>query len=99
MHAPASSPLFTLPTLTQHSPRSLQCLSPLPILRGAVHIVLELCEGGELFERIAAKGVLTEREGGHSLGDVLGYLLGYLLGGSCGGAQCDLVGVNWALQE
>ncbi|PSC74081.1 calcium-dependent kinase 34-like [Micractinium conductrix] len=31
----------------------------------AVHIVLELCEGGELFERVASQGSLTERTAAH----------------------------------
>lgn len=31
----------------------------------AVHIVLELCEGGELFERIASESNLTERTAAH----------------------------------
>ncbi|KAL4437336.1 hypothetical protein ABPG75_004475 [Micractinium tetrahymenae] len=40
----------------------------------AVHIVLELCEGGELFDRVARQGVLTERVAAHFFRQIVSVL-------------------------
>ncbi|CAI5532779.1 unnamed protein product, partial [Closterium sp. Naga37s-1] len=39
-----------------------------------VHLVMELCEGGELFDRIKAKGKFSEAEGARVLRTVMGVL-------------------------
>lgn len=38
----------------------------------AVHLVMELCEGGELFDRIAKKGHFSEREAAKLIKTILG---------------------------
>jgi calcium-dependent protein kinase len=42
--------------------RTVACLKGVYEDRAAVHIVMELCAGGELFERIVAKGTFSEAD-------------------------------------
>ncbi|XP_074578108.1 calcium-dependent protein kinase 16-like [Curcuma longa] len=50
-------------TIMRHLPRSPSIVSLREALEddGAVHLVMELCEGGELFDRIVARGQYSER--------------------------------------
>ncbi|KAG6488874.1 calcium-dependent protein kinase 16-like [Zingiber officinale] len=50
-------------TIMRHLPRSPSIVSLREALEddGAVHLVMELCEGGELFDRIVARGHYSER--------------------------------------
>ena len=47
--------------IMKHLPKRIVTLKDTYEDDNAVHIVMELCEGGELFDRIVARGHYTER--------------------------------------
>lgn len=94
LHFPAVATCLALGPLTHTPPHPTH--SPIQVYedRYAVHIVMELCMGGELFERIVSRGTFSEAEAARHFRRMVEMVGASFFSRSCL-KQDDMFSVGW----